>query len=235
MALPHTVREVTYGSGAFSHPEYNDLPYDSKGWCCFEEGVAQVVAAYLAMLASVGQLAPEHAAAEAHRPKLISLCGDGVCEIHVPDQAPGVVGVSSRGVPLYNTVEAAPGSAEMTRGAPGAPESPDDAPPAPVGSASSSLDEPPIAVSAEGRPRETTRALSWHGEKTITFARPLIYVLLLLCKRFPVNTPLRLATRSTAITPRCQGCGSPCAAQCGSRACTRGHRHARCRAHRRRA
>ena len=74
--------------GAFSHPAYNDRLYEMRGWCCFEEGVAQVVVAHLAKQGRLGELPAKHATAEACRPKLITLGDDGRSEPHVPKLSP---------------------------------------------------------------------------------------------------------------------------------------------------
>ena len=77
----HTLCQLI--QGAFSHPAYNERSYEKRGWCCFEEGVAQVVVAILAKQGRMGELPAKHATAETHRPKLIALGEDGP-EEHVP-------------------------------------------------------------------------------------------------------------------------------------------------------
>ena len=78
----HTLCQLI--QGAFSHPAYNERSYEKRGWCCFEEGVAQVVVAHLAKQGRMGELPTKHATAEECRPKLIALGDDGRAEPHVP-------------------------------------------------------------------------------------------------------------------------------------------------------
>ena len=67
-----------FGAQATKFWVYNDRPYAERGWCCFEEGVAQIVVAHLTEQAQSGQLPRRHAQAESCRPKLIALGEDGV-------------------------------------------------------------------------------------------------------------------------------------------------------------
>ena len=57
---------------------YNERPYDERGWCILEEGVAEVVVSHMQLQASQQVLPPRHAAAEASRPKLSLLGDDGL-------------------------------------------------------------------------------------------------------------------------------------------------------------
>ena len=61
---------------------YNERPYEDRGWCCFEEGVAMVVVAYLAMHPSL------YTDVEAFRKKLIVLGSDGVGQPHAAELSP---------------------------------------------------------------------------------------------------------------------------------------------------
>jgi hypothetical protein len=67
---------------------YNSRRYEERGWCCFEEGLAQVVVAHLAQQASEGRLPKEHSAAEQTRPKLIALGDDGAAQPHKAEHTP---------------------------------------------------------------------------------------------------------------------------------------------------
>ena len=88
MGGPFGDADVFLPKGVIVHFAYNDRPYHERGWCCFEGGVAQVVAAHLAHQASNGHLPPAQTEAEEHRAKLIVIGDDGVGEAHVPDLAP---------------------------------------------------------------------------------------------------------------------------------------------------
>ena len=71
--------------GATIFEAYNDKPYNTRGWCCFEEGVASVVASHLAQQ---GQLPPKHAEAEKSRPKLSTIDEDGAVHPFVVNKPP---------------------------------------------------------------------------------------------------------------------------------------------------
>lgn len=67
---------------------YNSRPYEERGWCCFEEGVAQVVVAHLAEQAREGRLTPKHITAGKTRPKLLAIDESGSVEPHEAKLAP---------------------------------------------------------------------------------------------------------------------------------------------------
>ena len=67
---------------------YNSRLYEERGWCCFEEGLAQVVVAHLAEQASKGRIPEKHSAAEEKRPKLIALEDDGTAQPHEAEHTP---------------------------------------------------------------------------------------------------------------------------------------------------
>ena len=67
---------------------YDSRQYKERGWCCFEEGLAQVVAAHLAEQKSKGRLPERHRAAEETRHKLIALEDDGVTQPHEAEYTP---------------------------------------------------------------------------------------------------------------------------------------------------
>ena len=67
---------------------YNSRPYEERGWCCFEEGVAQVVVAHLAEQAREGRLTPKHITAGKIRPKLLAIDESGAVEPHEAKLAP---------------------------------------------------------------------------------------------------------------------------------------------------
>ena len=67
---------------------YNSRTYEERGWCRFEEGLAQVVVAHLVEQASEGRLPKKHSAAEHTRPKLIALGDDGAVQPHEAEHTP---------------------------------------------------------------------------------------------------------------------------------------------------
>ena len=70
---------------------YNSRRYEERGWCCFEEGLAQVVVAHLAEQASKGRIPKKHSAAEEKRPKLIALEDDGTAQPHEAEHTPNTL------------------------------------------------------------------------------------------------------------------------------------------------
>ena len=67
---------------------YDSRQYKERGWCCFEEGLAQVVVAHLQEQKSKGRLPRKHLAAEETRPKLIALEDDGTAQPHEAEHTP---------------------------------------------------------------------------------------------------------------------------------------------------
>ena len=84
-------RKVALLTQAVIFEAYNSRRYEERGWCCFEEGLAQVVVAHLAEQASKGRIPKKHSAAEEKRPKLIALEDDGTAQPHEAEHTPNML------------------------------------------------------------------------------------------------------------------------------------------------
>ena len=67
---------------------YNSRLYEERGWCCLEEGVAQVVVAHLMEQRRGGRLPPKHVTAEKTRPKLLAIDDNGAATPFDAEHAP---------------------------------------------------------------------------------------------------------------------------------------------------